>query len=414
MIQSVNILQMDSLELNQYLTEITQENPLLELIPHKSEEYPVNDPEDESQDWKFHEETGESLQEHLWNQILMFPFPAKDEPALHFLLDCLDRNGYYTDSLDAFAYRFNLTKEHAAKMLNAIRSLSPAGVGARNLEDCLCLQLERQNRLTPPLEDFIKNHLHEMAKNQLPSIARSMNLPLSTIKVYCELVRKLSPKPGSIFTDNKMIPYITPDIIIVKTFKHFEIMLNESLYPDTCLNTEYVKMSREQSDPEIQAYLTDKLRQAEWILQCMGQRNTTLLRITQAILSEQEQFFQNGPVYLKPLGMSKVADSLGIHASTVSRAARGKYLQCYWGVFPLTSFFVKAAPDKQSGVTVSDVKAALKNLISHENEHSPYSDQMLSELLTVQGFTISRRTVAKYRYEECIPPRSGRKSFSDI
>ena len=102
------------------------------------------------------------------------------------------------------------------------------------------------------------------------------------------------------------------------------------------------------------------------------------------------------------------------HESTVSRAASGKYLQCYWGVFPLTSFFVKAAPDRQSGFTVSDVKAALKNLISHENEHSPYSDQMLSELLTVQGFTISRRTVAKYRYEECIPPRSGRKSFSDV
>lgn len=414
MIQSVNILQMDSLELNQYLTEITQENPLLELIPHKSEEYPFNDPEDESQDWKFHEETAESLQEHLWNQIVMFPFPAKDEPALHFLLDSLDNNGYYTDSLNAFAYRFNLTKEHAAKMLIAIRSLSPAGVGARNLEDCLCLQLERQGCLSPQLEDFIKNHLRKMAKNQLPAIAHSMNLPLTTIEKYCHLVRQLNPKPGSIFTDSRLIPYIIPDVLIVKTAKHFEIMLNECLYPDVCFNTEYVKMSHEQTDPEIHAYIADKLRQAEWIRQCMEQRNTTLFRVAQAILSEQDTFFQNGPAFLKPLGMSKVADTLGIHESTVSRAASGKYLQCYWGVFPLTSFFVKAAPDRQSGFTVSDVKAALKNLISHENEHSPYSDQMLSELLTVQGFTISRRTVAKYRYEECIPPRSGRKSFSDV
>lgn len=444
MIQSANILQMTATQLEQYLNDLSMENPVLDLVQKQPEEF--NDKElekyqwlrshddqnrylyrtiehsnDDSQDWNINQEYPESLHEHLWNQLLTKQIAKEEENAYHFLLDSLDSKGYFTDPLSEFALRFGLTEERASHMLRTIQQLTPSGVGARNLEECLCIQLDSKGQLTNELKSFIMNHLEDMAKNHLPAIAQSMKLPLETIKKYCSIVRDLNPKPGIIFSDSRDTSYIVPDVIIVKFKGHFDILLNESLYPDITLNGNYVRMYKEHDNDEVKNYLIDKIHQAEWIKQCIAQRNTTLLRVVQTILLKQELFFHHGPSSIKSLRLHDVAKVLDIHESTVSRAIRGKYLQCSWGIFPLNYFFQKAAPDKQSssttqgtpssGTTVSDVKAALKEIIQGENKKKPYSDQILSELLSAKGFPISRRTVAKYRDEEEIPSMSGRKEY---
>jgi RNA polymerase sigma-54 factor len=267
-----------------------------------------------------------------------------------------------------------------------------------------------------------------MAKNQLPAIAKAMKLPLEIIKEFCEEVKKLDPKPGALFSDTYQCSYIIPDIIVKKTGDNFDIMLNESLYPDISMNSTYVRMCNNQEDDQVKAYLLDKIHHIEWLKQCISQRNVTLLSVAHAILNAQNEFFLHGSLSLRPLRLAEIADVLGIHESTVSRAVHQKYLQCSWGVFPLSYFFAKAAKKSttnntssktelmassatDSSITVSDVKKALSKLLESEDKNKPYSDRIIAELLTNQQIPIARRTVTKYRKELGIPGVSGRRIY---
>lgn len=451
MIQSSEILQMASARLSEYLNEQLLENPVMELAekaPEPLEEremekyqwicshdeqnrylyQKVEAPDEEQRGWNPEDEKTETLAENLWSQLLTRNLPGHQEKAVRFLLDSLDHRGYFTDSLAEFAERFSLTMEEAETLLEVVQSLEPAGVGAGTLEECLCLQLERQGRLTPELKCFVCQHLQQFAKNQLPAIAKEMKLPVETIKEYGSLVKTLNPKPGALFSDSRRTSYIVPDVIIVKFKGHFDILLNESLYPDITVSKGYLQMLEQQDDQEVRKYLLDKIHQTEWLKQCIAQRNATLLSVTETILSMQQEFFRYGPKYLKALRMADAAEVLGIHESTVSRAVREKYLQCSWGIFPMRYFFAKAAvrthtrtgagkgESEDSGEsggssTVSDIKTALRAIIEEENKQNPYSDRVLAEKLAEQGYLISRRTVAKYREEEHIPGASGRKEY---
>jgi RNA polymerase sigma-54 factor len=451
MIQSAEILQMTAADLEQYLNEQMLENPVLELKEKQSE--PLNNreletylwisshdeqnrylyqkmesSEDEPTEWNIDIKKKESLQEHLWNQLLTINHFPESEPALKFLLESLDSRGYFTDNFSELKRQFSISEEQASELLSLIQSLEPAGVGARSLNECLCLQLKRQNRLTPELENFICLYLNAMAKNQLPAIAKAMKLPLEIIKEFCEEVKKLDPKPGALFSDTYQCSYIIPDIIVKKTGDNFDIMLNESLYPDISMNSTYVRMCNNQEDDQVKAYLLDKIHHIEWLKQCISQRNVTLLSVAHAILNAQNEFFLHGSLSLRPLRLAEIADVLGIHESTVSRAVHQKYLQCSWGVFPLSYFFAKAAKKSttnntssktelmassatDSSITVSDVKKALSKLLESEDKNKPYSDRIIAELLTNQQIPIARRTVTKYRKELGIPGVSGRRIY---
>lgn len=458
MIQSAEILQMASAELGEYLNEQSLENPVLELTEPKPPEEPapgenrelekyqwlsthdeqnrylyqkMDAPdEDERPEWNMNLSQPESLYEHLWGQLLTKKWPKRWEAALKFFLESLDSKGYFKDSEEEFAARFQLSQEETEQLIALVQELEPAGVGARSLEECLKLQLARSGELTPALDSFISEHLMEMAKNQLPAIAKAMKLSLEEVKTFCGIVRGLNPKPASLFSDVRQINYVVPDIVIVKFEGHFDLLLNESLYPDIRLSADYVRMSREETDEEVRHYLNDKIRKVEWLKQCISQRNSTLLSVAGDILQRQQSFFQYGPAALRPLRLADVADDLGIHESTVSRAVKQKYLQCSYGIFPLSYFFPKASPSAASlqrrgyggqpadgaekgdaDMTVRDVKDALRRVIEGEPKKKPYSDRVLAELLTEQGFAISRRTVAKYRDEEQIPAASERKEF---
>lgn len=440
MIQSAEILQMAAAQLEEYLNEQVLENPVLELTEKEPERFDrgelekyqwicshdeqnrylyqkVEAPEDDLPKWDMKQDEPENLQDYLWSQLITSGYEPRMEAALKYMLECLDARGYFTDSLQEVTERFCLSFEEAEELLGMIQKLEPYGVGARNLEECLCLQLRGQRRLTAQLEEFICHYLEKMAKNQLPAIAKCMGISLDTVKEYCTIVKTLNPRPAARFFDVRQLSYIVPDVVIVKFKGYFDVLLNESLYPDISLNGEYVSMCAKQDDPEVKKYLLDKIHQAEWIKQCIAQRNTTLFSVVKEILSRQEEFFLYGSNYLKPLRMKDVAEGLGIHESTVSRAVRQKYLQCTWGIFPLSHFFVKAVcadentKQTQTEATASDVKHVLAELVAEENHKKPYSDRVLAEILCNRGFPISRRTVTKYREQLGIPGTTGRKEY---
>lgn len=439
MIQSAEILQMTAVQLEEYLNEQELENPVMELTEKAPEKFDrgelekyqwicahdeqnrylyqkVEASEDDLPEWNMDLDEPENLRDHLWSQLVAGSYEPRKEAALQYMLECLDTRGYFTDSLQEAADRCHLSLEEAEELLGMIQELEPYGVGARSLEECLCLQLRRQGRLTDGLEEFICHYLEKMAKNQLPAIAKGMGVSLDTVKQYCAVIRTLNPKPAARFSDVRQLSYIIPDVVIVKFKGHFDILLNESLYPDISLNQEYVSMCSRQEDPEVKKYLLDKIHQTEWIKQCIAQRNVTLFSVVKEILARQEEFFLNGKNFLKPLRMRDVAEGLGIHESTVSRAVRQKYLQCTWGIFPLSYFFAKAActddsTQAQTEATSSDVKRILAELVEAEDHKKPYSDRVIAELLGSRGYVVSRRTVAKYREQLGIPGATGRREY---
>ena len=313
-----------------------------------------------------------------------------------------------------------MDEERFSTLLQLVQTLEPAGVGARSLNECLCLQLERKGLLTPTLEKFVNFHLEKMAKNQLPAIAKELSIPLGQVKEYCQLIRTLDPKPGAYLGRVQRTHYINPDVIVVKFKGHLDILLNDSVYPDISLNTGYLQMYQSSSDKEVQDYLQKKISQAEWIRQCIAQRNATLFSVAREIVARQHDFFLEGISGLKPLRMADVANKLEIHESTVSRAVRMKYLQCTWGTFPLSYFFAKNTARSASldifgtsdeASTAAEIKTAIRKIIEGENREKPYSDRALAQKLEEQGISISRRTIAKYREEENIPNASGRKEY---
>ena len=300
----------------------------------------------------------------------------------------------------------------------ALQALDPSGVCARTLEECLKLQLERRDMLTPVLESIIDNCLEMVAKNQIPAIARKLRLSPTETAGYCQIIKSLNPKPGVSFSSRDQLRYIIPDVTIVKFKDHFDILLNESMYPTIELNSYYRQMNQNPESSELKEYLGNKIRQAEWVKQCVTQRGKTLMQVSRAILEHQEEFFTFGPAHLNPLRLADIAQELDIHESTVSRAVSKKYLQCSWGVYPMNFFFSRSVAVQESSsesgtqsVTAADIKRVLREIIEEENKKKPYSDRLLGEKLAERGISISRRTVAKYREEEGIADASGRKEY---
>ena len=444
MIQSAEILQMTSQELNTYINELALENPVIDIVePPTAEEQRESieqqewlnsfneenyylyqrqnndDDYDFKSSWNINTDDGETLQDYLWSQLITENFTDQETEIIKFMLECLDNKGYLEESTETIASYFGTDTELVEDLLSDLQALDPSGVCARSLEECLKLQLERRNMLTPVLESIIDNCLEMVAKNQIPAIARKLRLSPAETAGYCQIIKSLNPKPGVSFSSRDQLRYIIPDVTIVKFKDHFDILLNESMYPTIELNSYYRQMNQNPESSELKEYLGNKIRQAEWVKQCVTQRGKTLMQVSRAILEHQEEFFTFGPAHLNPLRLADIAQELDIHESTVSRAVSKKYLQCSWGVYPMNFFFsrsvaVQESSSSESGtqsVTAADIKRVLREIIEEENKKKPYSDRLLGEKLAERGISISRRTVAKYREEEGIADASGRKEY---
>ena len=444
MIQSAEILQMTSQELNTYINELALENPVIDIVePPTAEEQRESieqqewlnsfneenyylyqrqnndDDYDFKSSWNINTDDGETLQDYLWSQLITENFTDQETEIIKFMLECLDNKGYLEESTETIAAYFGTDTETVEDLLSDLQALDPSGVCARTLEECLKLQLERRDMLTPVLESIIDNCLEMVAKNQIPAIARKLRLSPTETAGYCQIIKSLNPKPGVSFSSRDQLRYIIPDVTIVKFKDHFDILLNESMYPTIELNSYYRQMNQNPESSELKEYLGNKIRQAEWVKQCVTQRGKTLMQVSRAILEHQEEFFTFGPAHLNPLRLADIAQELDIHESTVSRAVSKKYLQCSWGVYPMNFFFsrsvaVQESSSSESGtqsVTAADIKRVLREIIEEENKKKPYSDRLLGEKLAERGISISRRTVAKYREEEGIADASGRKEY---
>ena len=443
MIQSAEILQMTSQELNTYINELALENPVIDIVEpptaqeqresieqqewlnsFNEENYYLyqrqnnDDDYDFKSSWNINTDDGETLQDYLWSQLITENFTDQETEIIKFMLECLDNKGYLEESIETIASYFGTDTEIVEELLSDLQSLDPSGVCARSLEECLKLQLERRDMLTPVLESIIDNCLEMVAKNQIPAIARKLRLSPTETAGYCQIIKSLNPKPGVSFSSRDQLRYIIPDVTIVKFKDHFDILLNESMYPTIELNSYYRQMNQNPESSELKEYLGNKIRQAEWVKQCVTQRGKTLMQVSRAILEHQEEFFTFGPAHLNPLRLADIAQELDIHESTVSRAVSKKYLQCSWGVYPMNFFFSRSVAVQESSsesgtqsVTAADIKRVLREIIEEENKKKPYSDRLLGEKLAERGISISRRTVAKYREEEGIADASGRKEY---
>ena len=438
MIQSMEILQMSCQELNEYIKEVALENPVVDIeegyeVPDKAADlmkkmewldsidernriYYRQEYGEVSEDKRlmdYSENVGEELSEYLLHQLLTVELTDQQYDVIRYMVYCLDSKGYLEDDLKDIADRFHMDVDFVEKQLEILQGLDPAGVCARNLRECLLLQLDREKERDEVAQKIVSDYLELLGKNQLHVISKKLKLPMETVIEACEHIKELNPKPGSGFDARGHLKYITPDVTVVKLANYYEILLNEYTYPKIGINHFYKQVLSDETSKETQTYIIDKIRQAEWIQNCIGQRNTTLMRVSKSIVDYQDAFFRLGTGHLKPLRLQDVAEMLDIHESTVSRAIRDKYLQCAWGIFPMNYFFSKSIPAKSNGgkITTEQVKKLMMDIIEEEDKKKPLSDRAITERLVERGVKISRRTVAKYREELGIKDASGRKHF---
>ena len=444
MIQSVNILQMSSLELSDYMHDISLENPVLDL----GEPAPPNNQKEELQkklEWlesldeqnrtyfKYDKEDmqkdifsnlkvsqKETLSDILLQQLLGQGYSDFEMEIFEYIAESLDSSGYFKVPLREFAYHFHLSEEKAWEYWNIMKELEPAGICAKDLTECLMIQLKKREQSTgldlslPQL--IVRDYLELVGKNQLNSIANQTGIAISVIKEACDTIKSLNPRPASGYNTGEMTQYIVPDVTIVKFKNRFEILINNYSYPVVHMNTGYVNILKSTDSSEVQDYLMHKVNQVKHLQDYISKRNTTLLNLSRCIVDAQIDFFLYGKNALKPFKMSEAAKILDVHESTISRAVKSKYLQCCWGLYPLSYFFQKGFDSHSSSAVHPDIatvhiKEELKKIIDSENKNKPYSDQQISVILKQQGMSISRRTVAKYRESLGIPSGQKRKEF---
>lgn len=444
MMQSMEILQMGSQELLEYIQDQVQENPVLEMeekygkgddtavLQRKLEwlestdaqnrYYHQQDTEDDEKDpisnYGTVDEREENLYLYVLSQLEVMDLEPELLPVGRFLVESLNQNGWLDESVEDLAEELGKPVEEVEKALAAVQSLEPAGVGARNLSECLVLQLQRRHEDSELAIRIARDYLDPLSKSRYGLIAKSLGVCQEEVRTACDLIRTLNLRPGGGFAARENLVYINPDLFVVNFPDHFELLTNDYFFPDLNISGYYCRMLKSTEDNEVKDYLMGKVRQAKWVVHSIEQRRSTLLRCAECILEFQEEFFRRGPGHLKPMCLADIAQKVGVHESTVSRTVRDKYLQCASGVYPLSYFFSRslgapaARPGTEENTSSPDfAKALLKKLICGEDKRKPLSDQKLCERMAREGCELSRRTVAKYRDELGIPSTTGRKQY---
>ena len=435
MLQSMEILQMGTLELGEYIQELAQENPAVELtepaapgdeseelwrrlqslaeLDHQNRQYVAADREELDPLARVGTDggLGDTLLLHLTRQLERSRAPTLVLRGAQFLAACLDEDGYFREDPAALAHAAGLPAQVLEDGLALIQTLDPPGVGARSLAQCLALQLQRQGETGLPLA-IVYSQLERLGRKQYHAIARELGVSQEEVLEAEQKIQSLNPRPGSAFAGQDEPAYLIPDLAVVETEEGLTVVYQDSYTPTLRISQFYCKLQQQSTDQEVKQYLSDKIRQAQTVMQAVEQRRTTLLECARAIVRRQEPFFRWADAPLQPLRLTDVARELSIHESTVSRAIREKYLQCARGVYPLSYFFSREVGGAGEGNSVHQIKGRLARLVEDEDKAHPLSDQKLCQLLMEEGCAISRRTVAKYRDELGIPSASGRKSRS--
>jgi len=355
---------------------------------------------------------GTDLYDHLTWQLRLSDVPQEMREIAEVVIGNIDDNGYLKSSAEEIAAYADCTVEKASEAIAIVQTFDPLGVAARDLKECLLLQLEPLGLKGTLIENLIADNLEDIEKRRYQQLATRYACSIDEIKEAVKVIGDLEPKPGRGFSGSQPI-FIKPDVYIVRADDGFEILLNDDSMPNIRINNYYKKLllSKDSLDKGDKAYLEDKLRSAVWLLKSLDHRNKTIYRVTESILNFQREFFENGVSHLKPLNLKDVAQELEMHESTISRATSNKYLSCSHGLFNFRFFFSSSLKTDTGSVSSTSVKDMIKKLVAEENAKKPLSDQKISEMLKSFNIKVARRTVAKYREELSIPPQNIRKNI---
>ncbi len=387
----------------------------------------------------------QSLQEYLNEQLSFLELNSELADIARYLVTHIDDNGFVTlpDETDpeyqkskndpdyepsrplrrrcprleelAEGYRPGTTPAQIEEALHLVQKLDPPGVGARDLRECLLLQLTPETPHAKVLRELISHHLENIAHNRLPAIQKDTGFDLQTIKDAIEVLRHLNTRPGAQFTAEN-IPYVVPDILVERQENgEYTVRLLDDWLPSIYISRRYIEMYRDKGqDPKIKDYLKRKIQSAQWLQESIEQRRNTLEKVTKAIIQHQRAFLDKGPEHIEPLKMQQIADQVGVHVTTVSRAVDDKWVQTPRGIFPLKRFFGGGTHNTATGEEVAweTIKQKLLEIIDREDKSNPLSDEDLVAKLNEAGYPVKRRTVTKYRKMANIPSSRQRKDWT--
>jgi RNA polymerase sigma-54 factor len=359
----------------------------------------------------------QSLHEYLTEQWRLVDAEPAVKKAGDMIIDYIDDRGYLSVRLEQLHNKDkgDFTIDDLNEALELVQKLEPAGVGARDLRECLLIQMAQSGEDMTFESRLIAEHMDELLENRLPDIAKKMNCGIDAINRAIMRLSKLDTSPGMQIGRDQNHP-ITPDVIVELSDNtcQYSVRLADFDLPRLRVNDYYAKMAKNNKTAEkTKKFLQNNLRSAQWIIDAIEQRKNTLLKVTKAIVNFQKDFFEKGQLYLRPLPMSKIADDVGVHLATISRAVAGKYVQCSWGILPLRKFFSGGTEDVNgSSLSWEAIRAKLQQIIDAEDKSKPLNDEQIREKLSEGGIkNLARRTVAKYRKLLNIPAARFRKKY---
>lgn len=415
--QSIQILQYSSEELYSYIEAKSLENPLITV---EAETNYGDFPSSGSRMYSTKEnnylnqipDTHMSLFEYLIDQIHLNYRDTYLRTLILFLVEHIDLNGYLIIDLDEAAMRTGAKSLEMLDALTLTQQLDPAGVGARDLRECLMLQVERDDTAPALAYIVIEEEFDHLANRKWGVIAKKFDVTLSEIQTIFDYIQSLTPAPGSIFESTSGL-YIRPDLTVEVKEKQLIVRSNKTGAPMIQFQQTYFERMEATDDKEVQDYIKEKKNEFDWLKKTIVQRGDTILRVGTEIVQRQQEFFFKAGQTLKPMTLKEIAETLNIHESTVSRTVNGKYLETEFGIFELRSFFSHGLSNDSTGeeTSTSSIKKQLQALVDNENKAKPLSDQKLVDLLKEQEIEISRRTVTKYREMLGIAASSKRKRY---
>ena len=449
--QSLLILQAPLLELRNLVQQEMETNPVLEELPNEPDADERSEA-DTAADEKFKEEfdklakldeewrdymaqsssysgrsqeaedkrqfffdsiaTQETLQQHLMGQLNQNVLDAHDRKTAELIIGNIDDNGFLQTTPEEMALNTGIPQEDFENMLTLIQSFYPPGVGARDLRECLLIQLKREGRQTSLEYKIISEHMRDLGKRRFPEIARRMGISVEQVQKCANNIARLDPRPGQIFAAAPQ-NYVLPDVTVEKVNGTYQVILNGEQIPHLRISNTYKDiMAQDGKGSEVKDYIRDKIRSGKFLIKSIHQRQQTISNIAHQIVKRQGEFFEKGSSYLKPMTMVQIADAVGVHETTVSRAISGKYMATPQGVFDMKYFFTPGY-QTSSGESMSNtsVKGAILDLVKNEGGNAPLSDKEIVEILSKRGIPIARRTVAKYRTELNILPSNMRRKY---
>jgi RNA polymerase sigma-54 factor len=354
----------------------------------------------------------ETLQQNLVSQLNQTALNADDRKTAELIIGNIDDNGFLQSTPEEMALGSGILKEDFEKILALIQGFYPPGVGARDLRECLLIQLQREGRESGIEYKIVSEYMEDLGKRRFPEIARRMGISVEEVQEAANNIARLNPRPGQVFAAAPQ-NYVLPDVTVEKVDGDYQIILNNEQIPHLRISNTYKDIiAQDNNGSEVKDYIRDKIRSGKFLIRSIHQRQQTISNIAHQIVSRQRDFFEHGPSHLKPMTMGEIADAVGVHETTVSRAVSGKYMATPQGIFEMKYFFTPGY-QTSTGESMSNtsVKEAILDLVKHEDGNAPLSDQEIVEILSQRGIPIARRTVAKYRTELNILPSHMRRKY---